>query len=129
MTPQSPTRLVNAASSPPAAATIASSGSARANARRVGRSERTRRILAPLAKRQLDPDTGAAAGRARHVEAAVEHVHAVGEAAQAGAACRVGAADAVVGDLDLDAVAAAAHAESRLRRLRVLGDVRERLRG
>ena len=58
---------------------------------------------------------------------AVERGQPVGEAAQAGAAGRVGAADAVVADLDGDAAVQAPDGDRGVRRLRVLGDVGQRL--
>src|SRR4051795_8278936 len=79
--------------------------------------------------RDLGAQARAAAGRAVDGDRAVERGDAVGEAAQARAAALVGAADAVVGDLDDDARARAADGDARARRVRVLGDVLERLGG
>jgi hypothetical protein len=51
--------------------------------------------------RKLGPHPRALAGRALDAETAVERLDAVGKAADAGAASRIGAADAVVCDFDL----------------------------
>ena len=67
------------------------------------------------------------AGRRVDLEAAVDDREPVGEAAQAGAVVRVGAADAVVGHLDHHAAVVARHLDRRVARRRVLGDVRQRL--
>jgi hypothetical protein len=60
------------------------------------------------ADRKLRPDTRALAGLAVDAEAAVERLDAVGEAADARAPRRIGAADTVVGDFDLRDVPRAA---------------------
>ena len=65
----------------------------------------------------------ALAGRAVDVEAAVERGHAVGEAAQAGAAGGVGAATAVVAHLDDQAAVVVRELDLDLRRVRVAGHV------
>ena len=52
----------------------------------------------------LGADGRAAAGRAQDVDGSAERVDAVGETPESGATRRVGAADAVVGDLDDEAV-------------------------
>jgi hypothetical protein len=64
--------------------------------------------LCSAGNRYLRPHTGALAGRAVDAEPAVERLYAVGEAPDAGAARRVGTADAVVRDLDLRDAARAA---------------------
>ena len=58
---------------------------------------------------------------------AVERLDAVGEAAQARAGIRVGAADAVVRDLDYELAALARDGDRRRRRLGVLGHIGEPL--
>ena len=67
--------------------------------------DRARRRL--LIERDDGADARALAGRAVHLELAAQELDAVGEPAQARAACGVGAADAVVGHLDLQAIAVA----------------------
>ena len=61
------------------------------------------------------------------LEPAVERRDAVGEPAQARAGVGVGAADAVVADLDLDPAVAAVDADLGARRVGVAGDVGQRL--
>jgi hypothetical protein len=63
------------------------------------------------------------------VQAPVERLDAVGQAAQAAAERLVGAADAVVGDIDPQLPALAPDVDRGGRRPRVLGDVGERLGG
>ena len=67
------------------------------------------------------------ADRTADHEPAAEGLDTVGEPAQAGAAALVGAADAVVDDLDLCAVVGAPDADPRFGGLRVLGHVGQRL--
>jgi hypothetical protein len=61
------------------------------------------------------------------LEAAADRRDAVAQAAQAGTRRGVGTADTVVGDLHEDLPAVASHADCRMRRLRIPGDVGERL--
>src|SRR4051794_20665152 len=68
-----------------------------------------------------------AAAGAVNGDRAVEGGEAVAEAAQAGAAARVGASDPVVDDLDHDVGAGAPDRDRGARGVRVLGDVGERL--
>jgi hypothetical protein len=68
-----------------------------------------------------------AARRAVHGQRAVERGDPIGESAQARARGSVGAADAVVGDVDGDQPVYAPHRDRGLGRLGVLRDVRERL--
>ena len=75
----------------------------------------------------LGADGGPAAGRARDVHGSAERVDAIGEAPEPGAACRVGAADAVVGDLHDEAVVLARDRHRGAGRAGVLGDVGEGL--
>src|SRR5436190_8839097 len=69
-------------------------------------------------------DERALAGSALDDQASVEGVDAVGEAAQAGAAAGVRAADSVVRDLDDRVAVRAGDADARERCARVLRDVR-----
>src|SRR5437762_9914060 len=62
------------------------------------------------------------------LEPAVEGLDPVGEPAQARAAERIGTADAVVGDLDDGVAVGRVDPNACGRRLRVLGNVRQRLR-
>jgi amino acid efflux transporter len=57
-------------------------------------------VLAGSARGDLRGHARAGAGRAVDLEPAAEHVHAIGEPAQAGAGGRIGSAHAVVGHLD-----------------------------
>ena len=67
-------------------------------------------------------------GWARELQLAVERGDPVREPVQARAGARDGAADAVVGDLQLQAAVHALHPDGRVLGLRVLGDVGQRLR-
>src|SRR5688500_16993864 len=64
------------------------------------------------AQRQPRPEQRPGAGRARDLELAAERLDAVGEAAQARAAALVGAAGAVVGDLDQRLAVEQAHVDA-----------------
>src|SRR4051794_12636145 len=77
----------------------------------------------------LGAQARAAAGRAFDGDRPVEHGDAVHEAAQAGPAARVGAADAVVGDVHDHAATGAPDCDARPGRVGVLRDVLERLGG
>ena len=92
---------------------------------------RTSRLSSAITTRTAAPRTTVVPcpGRARDAQPAVERLDAVGQAAQPAAARVVGAADAVVGDLDRRAVAVAPHAHVGARRVGVLRDVRQRLAG
>ena len=91
------------------------------------------RLIAAAAPRaqqtgQLGADRRALARRARDDEPAAERLDAVGEAAQPGAAALVGAADAVVDDLDRARWPSLRSTRTRASRgLRVLGHVGQRL--
>ncbi len=93
----------------------------------AGRADGRRLGLDPRRQRDLGDDAGAAARRALDAEPAVERGEAVGEAAQARAACRVGDADAVVGDLDRDRPVRRREPHHDRRGAGVLDDVRDRL--
>ena len=67
------------------------------------------RACAGLADRDLGDEPGPRPARAVHAEPAAERLDAVGEPTQAGAAARVGAADAVVDDRDQSGRAVAPH--------------------
>src|SRR4051812_15381933 len=79
--------------------------------------------------RDLGAQPGPAARGALDGDRPVERGEAVVEAAQAGAAARVRAADAVIGNLYDDAARGVAHGDARPRGVRVLRDVLERLGG
>ena len=64
--------------------------------------------------------------RALDEQPSAERLHAIGHAAQSGAVVCASAADAVVFDLDDEAVVVAMCAYGRVRRLRVLDGVRKR---
>src|SRR5215204_1302246 len=95
---------------------------------------RTRRVCgstarrARVAVREPRPHAGAAPGLALQLQLAAEGRHTVREAPQAGAGLRVGAADAVVGDLDRRPARVGVDADGHARRLAVLARVCERLR-
>src|SRR3954454_18454289 len=72
-------------------------------------------------------DEGPFAPRRGHLERTVERADAVLETAQPAPAVDRGAADTVVAHLDHRAAVLAPHVDAGVRRLRVLGDVRERL--
>ena len=57
-------------------------------------------VASLLAERNLRPHRRASARSAGDMQAAAERVHPIGEPAQPGARARIGAAHAVVGDLD-----------------------------
>jgi hypothetical protein len=76
----------------------------------------------------LGDDSCAAAARAVDRQVAVERADAIGEASEPCAAVRRGAALSVVADLDARVAVLAIDGDPGLARLRLLRDVRERLR-
>ena len=81
----------------------------------------------PRSSGRHDGDRRPGIGRAADPQPAPQRLDAVGEPAQPGAEPRVSAADAVVGDRDVKNRAVALHVAAHTRRVRVLGDVGERL--
>ena len=65
---------------------------------------------------------------AYHPECAADGLHPVPEACQAGAALRIGSADAVVADVEPQPAAGRVDLDMNFGRVRVLGSIRQRLR-
>src|SRR6266508_4151306 len=89
---------------------------------------RGRRRASHRRVRQPGDEARTPAKRALDHELTPERLHAIREPMEAGAGGRIGAADAVVADRDGEELVLGRYANGRLRRSRVLRDVRERLR-
>ena len=72
------------------------------------------------AERELDQQVRALAAGAYHAEHAADGLHPVSEADQAGAASRIGSADAVVADVEPQHAAGRVDLDANVGRLRVL---------
>src|SRR5438132_12091829 len=116
-----------AATSKPASSSRRATPSRRSTESSASTTRMRSSLLLVAADGNLRAELGAAARRALDDEAPVQRLDAVGEPAQARAAARVGAADAVVGDADAGDAVPALDADADGRGLRVLDDVRHPL--